>query len=70
MNEPLRYPTDLERDHGTEMARFAGNEHVYSFPEYLWMTWRAGFHHIHIIEPADDVRTDQRFATDFAAHQA
>jgi ubiquinone/menaquinone biosynthesis C-methylase UbiE len=30
-NEPLRWPTDLKRDHGTEVARFAGNEHVYFF---------------------------------------
>ena len=37
MNEPLRWPTDLEYDHGTEVAQFAGNEHVYFFPEYLWM---------------------------------
>ncbi len=42
MNEPLRWPTDLKRDHGAEVARFAGNEHVYFFPEYLWMAWRAG----------------------------
>jgi SAM-dependent methyltransferase len=30
MNEPLRWPTDLKRDHAAEVAQFAGNEHVYS----------------------------------------
>jgi SAM-dependent methyltransferase/uncharacterized protein YbaR (Trm112 family) len=55
MNEPLRWPTDLKRDHGVEVARFAGNEHVYFFLEYLWMEWRAGFHRIRITEPAFDV---------------
>jgi SAM-dependent methyltransferase len=55
MNEPLRWPTDLKRDHGAEVAQFAGNEHVYFFLEYLWMTWRAGFHRNRITEPAFDV---------------
>ncbi len=55
INEPLRRPTNLKRDHAAEVARFAGNEHVYYFfPEYLWMAWRAGFHHIRITEPASD----------------
>lgn len=55
MNEPLRWPTDLKRDHGVEVARFAGNEHVYFFLEYLWMARRAGFHRIRVTEPAFDV---------------
>jgi len=50
MNEPLRRLTDLERDHGTEVARFAGNEHVRFFPEYLWMAKRAGFQRIRVTE--------------------
>ncbi len=54
MNEPLRWLTNLKRDHGAEVARFAGNEHVYFLPEYLWMARRAGFHHIRITEPASD----------------
>lgn len=54
MNEPLRWPTDPKRDHGAEVAEFDGNEHVYFFPEYLWMAWRAGFHHIRITESASD----------------
>lgn len=54
MNEPLRWPTDLKRNHGAEVTRFAGNEHVYFFLEYLWMALRAGFHRIHVTEPAFD----------------
>jgi SAM-dependent methyltransferase/uncharacterized protein YbaR (Trm112 family) len=54
MNEPLRWPTDLKHDHGAEVAQFEGNEHVYFFLEYLWMTWRAGFQSIRITEPAFD----------------
>jgi SAM-dependent methyltransferase len=55
MNEPLRWPTDLKRDHGAEVARFAGNEHVYFFHEYLWMALRAGFRRIRVTEPAFDL---------------
>lgn len=52
INEPLRWPTDLKRDHGAEVAQFDGNEHVYFFPEYLWMARRAGFRSIRMEEPA------------------
>jgi hypothetical protein len=55
MNEPLRWPTDLKCDHGAEVAQFAGNEHVYFFLEYLWMTRRAGFHRIRITEPTFNI---------------
>jgi SAM-dependent methyltransferase/uncharacterized protein YbaR (Trm112 family) len=54
VNEPLRWPTDLKRDHGAEVSQFAGNEHVYFLPEYLWMARRAGFKHIRLTEPAFD----------------
>ncbi len=54
MNEPLRWPTDLKRTHGVEVAQFAGNEHVYFFLEYLWMARRAGFHSIRTSAPAFD----------------
>jgi len=54
MNEPLRWPTDLKRDRGTEVASFAGNEHVYFFLEYLWMARRTGFRRIRLTEPAFD----------------
>jgi SAM-dependent methyltransferase len=52
MNEPLRWPTELNCDHGAEVAQFAGNEHVYFMPEYLLMAWRAGFRRIRATEPA------------------
>jgi SAM-dependent methyltransferase len=54
MNEPLRWPTDLKRDHGAEVAAFAGNEHVYFAFEYLWTARRAGFRAIRATEPAFD----------------
>jgi SAM-dependent methyltransferase/uncharacterized protein YbaR (Trm112 family) len=54
MNEPLRWPTDLKRDHAVEVAQFDGNEHVYFFPEYLYLARRAGFHRIRVTEPAFD----------------
>lgn len=52
MNEPLRWPTDLKRDHGAEVASYEGNEHVYFAAEYLWMARRAGFSRIRVTEPA------------------
>ena len=55
VNEPLRWPTDLKRDHAVEVARFDGNEHVYFFVEYLWKAWRAGFRRIRLTEPVFDV---------------
>jgi SAM-dependent methyltransferase/uncharacterized protein YbaR (Trm112 family) len=54
MNEPLRWPTDLKRDHGAEVAAYDGNEHVYFVAEYLWMARRAGFSRIRLTEPAFD----------------
>jgi SAM-dependent methyltransferase len=43
LNEPLRFPTNLKRDHGDEVAEFEGNENVYFFHEYLLAARRAGF---------------------------
>jgi SAM-dependent methyltransferase len=54
VNEPLRWPTDLKRDHAAEVAQFAGNEHVYFFLEYLRAARRAGFRGIRVTEPAFD----------------
>jgi SAM-dependent methyltransferase len=51
-NEPLRWPTDLKRDHGTEVAQFDGNEHVYFLAEYLYALRRAGFRSVRLMEPA------------------
>jgi hypothetical protein len=54
VNEPLRWPTKLKRDHGAEVAAYDGNEHVYFVAEYLWMARRAGFSRIRVTEPAFD----------------
>lgn len=54
MNEPLRWPTNLKHDHGVEVTRFEGNEHVYFLFEYLWLARRSGFRAIHVAEPAFD----------------
>jgi SAM-dependent methyltransferase len=43
VNEPLRFPLKLKRDHGVEVAQFEGNEHVYFLHEYLLAARRAGF---------------------------
>jgi SAM-dependent methyltransferase/uncharacterized protein YbaR (Trm112 family) len=55
VNEPLRWPTDLKRDHAAEVAQFDGNEHVYFFSEYLRSVWRAGFRCFQLLEPVTDV---------------
>jgi SAM-dependent methyltransferase/uncharacterized protein YbaR (Trm112 family) len=55
VNEPLRWPLDLKRDHAAEVAQFAGNEHVYFFTEYLHGAWQAGFRRFQILEQALDV---------------
>jgi SAM-dependent methyltransferase/uncharacterized protein YbaR (Trm112 family) len=43
INEPMRFPLRLKRDHGREVAQFEGNEHVYFFHEYYLAARRAGF---------------------------
>lgn len=43
VNEPLRFPLKLKRDHGSEVAEFEGNEHVYFLHQYLLAARRAGF---------------------------
>ncbi len=54
MNEPLRWPTDLKRDHAVEVAQFEGNEHVYFVVEYLALARLAGFRRPRAHEPAYD----------------
>lgn len=51
LNEPLRFPTNLKRDHGDEVAEFEGNENVYFFHEYLLAARRAGFGLERVLEP-------------------
>jgi SAM-dependent methyltransferase len=43
LNEPLRFPSDLKRDFGQEVAEYEGHEHVYFAHEYLLAARRAGF---------------------------
>jgi SAM-dependent methyltransferase/uncharacterized protein YbaR (Trm112 family) len=50
LSEPLRFPTNLKRDHGEEVAAFEGNENVYFFHEYVLAARRAGFA-VEIVEP-------------------
>jgi SAM-dependent methyltransferase/uncharacterized protein YbaR (Trm112 family) len=54
-NEPLRWPRELKLDHGSEVAQFDGNEHVYFFAEYLLSAWRGGFRRFQILEHPLDV---------------
>jgi SAM-dependent methyltransferase len=56
INEPLRYPTNLKRDHGAEVAQFEGNENVYFFHQYVRAARRAGFE-VELLEPPTPVFT-------------
>ena len=42
-NEPMRFPTNRKRDHGTEVAHYEGHEHVYYFHDYMRAARAAGF---------------------------
>jgi SAM-dependent methyltransferase/uncharacterized protein YbaR (Trm112 family) len=50
LSEPLRFPTNMKRDHGDEVAEFEGNENVYFAHEYLLAARRAGFR-VQLVEP-------------------
>jgi len=43
INEPMRFPLNLKRDHAEEVAHFEGNEHVHFFHQYYLSARRAGF---------------------------
>jgi SAM-dependent methyltransferase len=58
LSEPLRFPTNLKRDHGDEVAAYEGNENVYFFHEYLLAARRAGFA-VEIVEPRTPVFAGQ-----------
>jgi SAM-dependent methyltransferase len=58
LNEPLRYPTNLKREHGAEVAQFEGNENVYFFHEYRRAARRAGFE-VEVVEPSTPVFTGE-----------
>src|SRR5947207_8525414 len=58
LSEPLRFPTNLKRDHGSEVAQFEGNENVYFFHEYVLAARRAGFD-VELVEPRTPAFTGQ-----------
>ena len=43
VNEPMKFPLMLKRDHAQEVAQFDGNEHVYFLHQYYLAARRAGF---------------------------
>jgi SAM-dependent methyltransferase len=43
VNEPMRFPLMLKRDHAEEVAEYEGNEHVHFFHQYFRAARRAGF---------------------------
>ncbi len=43
LNEPLKFPTYLKRDHAEDVAEYEGHEHVYFLHQYLYAAHRAGF---------------------------
>jgi SAM-dependent methyltransferase len=43
LNEPLRFPTNLKRDHGRDVVEYGGHEHVYFLHEYVLAARHAGF---------------------------
>jgi SAM-dependent methyltransferase len=51
INEPLRFPFKLKRDHAREVAEFAGYEHVFFCHQYVCAARRAGFD-VGLQEPA------------------
>jgi SAM-dependent methyltransferase len=58
LSEPLRFPTNLKRDHGEEVAEYEGNENVYFFHEYALAARRAGFD-VEVVEPRTPAFTGQ-----------
>ena len=50
INEPLRFPFNLKRDHGQEVAEFEGNENVYFLHQYMRAAKLSRFH-IEILPP-------------------
>lgn len=43
INEPMKFPLMLKRDHAQEVAQFDGNEHIYFLHQYCLAARRAGF---------------------------
>ena len=58
LSEPLRFPGNLKRDHGQEVADFEGNENVYFLHEYVLAARRAGFS-TELVEPRQPAFTGE-----------
>jgi uncharacterized protein len=51
INEQMKFPLQLKRDHGKEVAVYGGYEHVWFFHQYALDAWRAGLRRFRILEP-------------------
>src|SRR4051794_8839675 len=58
LREPLRFPGNLKRDHGDEVAEYEGNENVYFAHEYVLAARAAGFD-VSLVEPRTPVFAGQ-----------
>src|SRR5262249_53421316 len=50
INETMKFPFNLKRDHAREVAEFEGYEHTYFFHQYYLAARRAGFR-VRVLEP-------------------
>jgi SAM-dependent methyltransferase len=51
MNETMKFPLDMKRDHAREVAEYEGYEHTFFFHQYWLAAKRAGFD-VTVLEPA------------------
>jgi SAM-dependent methyltransferase len=51
VNETMKFPLDLKRDHAREVAEFEGYEHTFFFHQYYLAARRAGFRIQPVLEP-------------------
>jgi SAM-dependent methyltransferase len=54
INEQMRFPLELKRDHGQEVAEYEGYEHVFFFHQYWRAARRAGFPRFQVLDPPYD----------------
>jgi SAM-dependent methyltransferase len=50
INEPMKFPMDLKRDHAKEVAQFEGYEHTFFFHQYVGAAHGSGFT-LQVLEP-------------------
>jgi SAM-dependent methyltransferase/uncharacterized protein YbaR (Trm112 family) len=51
INEQMKFPLELKRDHACDVAQYEGYEHVHFFHRYYLGARRAGFADIRVLEP-------------------